>query len=127
MDVVTGLHQVAQHAGDLDRAIRFYRDILGATFIARFDPPGLAFFDLAGTRLLLEARAPSAMLYLRVEDIDAAYRTLSDRGVTFEEDPRPIYHDADGIFGRRGEEEWLAAFRDSEGNVVALMSRRIAG
>lgn len=127
MEIVTGLHQVAQHAVDLDRAIRFYRDILGAKFIARFDPPGLAFFDLGGTRLLIESGAPSAMLYLRVQDIDAAHRTLSDRGVTFEEDPHPIYRDADGIFGRRGEEEWLAAFRDSEGNLLALMARRVAG
>ncbi|MDQ3931612.1 MAG: VOC family protein [Actinomycetota bacterium] len=127
MEVVSGLHQVAQHAEDLDRAIGFYRDVLGARFIARFDAPGLAFFDLQGTRLLLESGVPSAMLYLRVRDIDAAFRTLSERGVVFEEDPRLVYRDDEGLFGPPGEEEWIAAFRDSEGNLVALMSRRIAG
>lgn len=126
MDVVNGLHQVAQHAEDLDRAIGFYRDILGARFIARFDPPGLAFFDLEGTRLLLESGVPSAMLYLRVQDIDAAYWTLSDRGVTFEAEPQLIYRDDEGVFGPPGQEEWLATFRDSEGNLMALMARRVA-
>ncbi len=125
MNVVAGLHQVAQRAVDLERAITFYRDILAVRFIARFDPPGLAFFDLGGTRLLLEAGVPSAMLYLRVQSIGVAYRTLKDRGVTFEEDPRLIYRDDDGLFGRRGEEEWLAAFRDSEGNLLALMGRQV--
>ncbi|MBW3614764.1 MAG: VOC family protein [Actinobacteria bacterium] len=42
------LHQVAQRARDLGPAIEFYRDVLGLRFIARFDPPGLAFFDMAG-------------------------------------------------------------------------------
>ena len=47
------VHQVAQRAEDLDRAVEFYRDALGVPLIARFDPPGLAFFDLGNTRLLL--------------------------------------------------------------------------
>ncbi len=41
------MHQVAQRAEDLDRAVGFYRDTLELPFIARFDPPGLAFFDRA--------------------------------------------------------------------------------
>ena len=62
------LHQVAQHVDDLDRAVAFYRDTLGLPLVATFDPPGLAFFDLGGTRLLLEMGAPSALLYLRSTD-----------------------------------------------------------
>ena len=34
------LHQVAQHADDLDRAVAFYTDELGGELIARFEPPG---------------------------------------------------------------------------------------
>ncbi|MET1003219.1 MAG: VOC family protein, partial [Acidimicrobiia bacterium] len=33
-----GLRQVAQGVEDLDRAVAFYRDMLGLSFIARFDP-----------------------------------------------------------------------------------------
>jgi catechol 2,3-dioxygenase-like lactoylglutathione lyase family enzyme len=50
---VDGLHQVAQKADDLDASVAFYRDVLGLRLIARFDPPGLAFFELGGSRLLL--------------------------------------------------------------------------
>ena len=54
------LHQVALRAGDLDAAVGFYRDALGAVFIARFDPPGLAFFkDPAGNTLALATRNPA--------------------------------------------------------------------
>ena len=60
------LMQVAQRVTDLNRAIEFYRDILGGDLLARFDPPGLTFFDIGRVRLLLEADAPSCLLYLRV-------------------------------------------------------------
>ena len=50
------LHQVAQHADDLDRAVAFYTDVLGCELIARFDPPGLAFLRLGDVRLLLDKR-----------------------------------------------------------------------
>ena len=81
------LHQVAQRAVDLDRATAFYRDILGLAVLARFDPPGLAFFDLGDTRLLLEAGAPSAILYLEVDDIDATAASLAASGVEFVDEP----------------------------------------
>ena len=58
MGPVDGLHQVAQKADDLDESVAFYRDVLGLRLIARFDPPGLAFLDLGGSRLLLEPAAP---------------------------------------------------------------------
>src|SRR5690349_14496135 len=105
---MTGLHQVAQHVDDLDRATAFYRDVLQLPFIARFDPPGLAFFDLGGTRLLLEAGASSALLYLRVDDIQATVADLRSKGVTVEHDPHVIFKDDDGTFGNKGEEEWMA-------------------
>ena len=37
---VTHLRQVAQHVEDMDRAVAFYRDVVGLDLIARFDPPG---------------------------------------------------------------------------------------
>ncbi len=48
------LVQVAQHVDDLDRAVAFYEDLLGQKVAAQFDPPGIAFFLLDGTRLLLD-------------------------------------------------------------------------
>jgi methylmalonyl-CoA/ethylmalonyl-CoA epimerase len=121
---IQSLHQVAQRATDLDRAIAFYRDVLGLRFVARFDPPGLAFFDLGTTRLLLEEGASSAILYLGVPDIDAAYESLRARGVTFGDAPHLLHRDDAGQFGNAGEEEWITFFRDPDDNVVALIERR---
>lgn len=53
------LIQIAQHADDLDRASDFYTVLLEQRPVARFDPPGLLFFDLHGVRLLLDRNAPS--------------------------------------------------------------------
>ena len=46
--------QIALHADDLDRAVAFYRDTLGMRFLFQV-PPGLAFFDCGGIRLMLDA------------------------------------------------------------------------
>ena len=118
------LHQVGGRATDLDADIDFYQNTLGAQFIAKYDPPGLVFFEFSGTRLLLEHGANPAMLYLNVDDIDAAYQELLDKGVTFEQAPQLVFHDEDGTFGEKGIEEWMAFFQDPAGNTLALASQR---
>jgi methylmalonyl-CoA/ethylmalonyl-CoA epimerase len=122
--VVSGLRQVAQRVENLDRAVLFYGEVLGARLLARFDPPGFAFFDLGGVRLLLEGTAPPAMLYLEVDDVEGACAALEARGVVFEGEPHVIFTDDGGLFGPPGGEEWMAFFRDSENNLVGLSSRR---
>lgn len=120
------LHQVAVRAPDLDAAIAFYRDVLGAAFVARFDPPGLAFFNFDGVRLLLDRNATAGTLYFHVEDIDAAVAELLERGLSIESGPVMIHRDEDGTFGPAGEEEWMAFFKDPGGNTLALATRRTA-
>jgi methylmalonyl-CoA/ethylmalonyl-CoA epimerase len=123
---ISGLTQVALGVADADRAVAFYRDVLGLRLLARFDPPGLAFFDLGGTRLLLEQGAPASLLYLTVDDIDAAVGELRAQGVEFADEPHCIHVDDEGTFGERGVAEWMVFFKDSEGNLVALDERRPA-
>ncbi len=120
------LLQVAQHAEDLDRAAAFYTDVLGAAPVARFDPPGLLFFDLGGVRLLLDRGAPPALLYLRVDDARSFLAGLRARGVTVEGEANLIHTDDAGLFGAPGTEEWMGFFRDSEGNLVGCASRHPA-
>jgi methylmalonyl-CoA/ethylmalonyl-CoA epimerase len=117
------IHQIAVFARDLDEATAFYRDTLGATYLARFDPPGLVFFDFAGTRLLLEKTGPKASLYFRVDDIGAAHQELSARGIQFIAEPQMIFRDDNGTFGEAGEDEWMAFFSDPSENILALASR----
>jgi methylmalonyl-CoA/ethylmalonyl-CoA epimerase len=114
--------QIAIHADDLDRAVAFYRDTLGMRFLFQASPPGLAFFDCGGIRLMLDAvkekdsnERISSMLYYKVADLNALYETLLSRGVKFESKPHLIAKMPD-------HELWMAFFRDSEGNMAGLMS-----
>jgi methylmalonyl-CoA/ethylmalonyl-CoA epimerase len=115
---VRRIGQIAVTVADVERARDFYRDVVGLRHL--FDaPPRLSFFDCGGVRLMLgeaEGGAGGAsILYLDVGDIHAAHERLRGAGVHFEAAP---HHVAD--LGDR--DLWLAFFRDSEGNVMSLMS-----
>ena len=49
---------------------------------------------------------------------------LRERGVSFDSEPHLIHTDADGAFGAVGAQEWMAFFRDPDGNVLARAERR---
>ena len=116
------LIQVAQRAEDLPRAADFYARLLGARPTAQFDPPGLVFFDLDGVRLLLDAAAPSALVYLGVDDVRARVEQLRSEGVEVSGEPHVIFQHADDSLGPAGTDEWMAFVVDSEGNTVGLVS-----
>jgi methylmalonyl-CoA/ethylmalonyl-CoA epimerase len=117
---ISRLGQIAINAKDVDRAARFYEEKLGLRLLFKA-PPGLAFFDCGGVRLMLgraekpELDHPSSVLYFAVPDIQVAYDRLKATEVPFEDEPHLIAkmptHDL-----------WMAFFRDSEGNLLALMS-----
>jgi len=114
------LVQVALRAIDLERAAAFYTDLLGADPTGRFDPPGLLFFDLDGTRLLLDGNAPASMLYLEVEDLRRTVEGLRGRTEVVSE-PHAIFSHEDDTLGPVGTTEWQAFVTDSEGNTVGLV------
>ena len=113
--------QIAMIVKDLPRASAFYRERLGMKFL--FEVPGLAFFDCGGVRLMLgpaekpEHDHPGSVLYFKVDDIDAAYADLGNRGVQFIDKPHLIAKMPD-------HELWMAFFNDSEGNTLALMHEK---
>ena len=121
---LTRMHQIGARAPDLDETRRFYEQVLRARPIANFDPPGLLFFDFAGVRLLFERETKPATLYFWVDDIDAAYAALTERGVKFEDEPLLVQRDTEGTFDNPNTEEWMAFFRDPGENIVAIASRR---
>ena len=113
------IHQISMRVHDVDRAVRFYRDALGVPFLFAA-PPRLAFFDCGGVRLMLSMPEPGfdhsgSVVYFAVDDIAQAHTALKARGVTFTGEPHKIATLAD-------REVWLAAFQDTEGNNLALMS-----
>jgi predicted enzyme related to lactoylglutathione lyase len=111
--------QISMNAKDVDRATTFYRDTLKLPFLFRFGD--LAFFNCDGIRLMVgkaekpEFDHPGSVLYFKVADIRATHRDLVAGGVTFEGEPHLIARMPD-------HELWMAFFRDSEGNTLALMS-----
>ncbi len=121
--------QVAQPSRDLERSVAFYRDVLGGSHTATFDPPGLAFFDIGGVRLMLDA-IPGAInhegspLYFRVDDLEGAVAALREAGVEIEQEPALTHRDEAGDFGPQGPEEWMAFFRDPDGNILAFAEWR---
>jgi methylmalonyl-CoA/ethylmalonyl-CoA epimerase len=117
---ITRLGQVAINAKDMERASAFYEQKLGLKLLFKA-PPSLAFFDCGGVRLMVDRAEkqefdhPSSVLYFAVPDIQAAYQKLTQNGVQFEDQPHVIAkmptHDL-----------WMTFFRDSEENLLALMS-----
>lgn len=107
--------QIAINVRDLARATDFYRDKLGLKFL--FSTGSLAFFDCNGVRLMLDQiePLPSSILYYKVQDLHATTAQFKERGVTFEQDPHLVAKMPD-------HELWMAFFRDSEANIMALMS-----
>ena len=117
---IQNIGQLAINVKDLSRAKAFYRDMLGLQHL--FDAgPHMSFFDCGGVRLLLESsRDPqldhrSSIIYFRVADIDECCQAMVIKGVVFEQNPALVAPMPD-------HDLWMAFFRDSENNLMALMS-----
>jgi methylmalonyl-CoA/ethylmalonyl-CoA epimerase len=119
--VAVKIAQVAQHAGDLDRAQTFYTELLGTQPVGRVDPAGLLFYAVGDTRLMLDLAAPSSVLYLEVTDLPGRVEQLRAHGVVVENEPHVIFEHQDDSLGPAGSAEWQAFVRDSEGNLVGLV------
>ena len=117
---ISRLGQVQIRAHDVKRATTFYQDLLGLKLLFEA-PPGLAFFDCGGVRLMIdrpekpEFDHPSSVLYFAVPDIQSAHAQLKQSGVHFEDEPHVIARMPD-------HDLWMTFFRDSEDNLMALMS-----
>ena len=119
---LTKIGQISVNVHDLDRATAFYKDLLGMKHLFSV-PPKMSFFDCDGIRLMLaiperpDLDHPSSILYFKVQDIEETHRVLEERGVHFESKPMLVApmptHDL-----------WMAEFRDSENNVLALMCEK---
>ena len=112
--------QISVNVSDLARATAFHRDTLGIKFL--FDAGKMSFFDCQGLRLMLsvpekpEFDHPSSILYFDVRGIWPHYRALGEAGVELVGEPHLVSPMAD-------HDLWMAFFRDSEGNMLALMSQ----
>jgi catechol 2,3-dioxygenase-like lactoylglutathione lyase family enzyme len=103
---------------DIERSCRFYRDVLELHETSA--TPAWAVFDLDGKDLVIEAVAADdperdlvgrlLAVSFKVADIDAAYRDLTAKGVSFPEPPE-----------RQAWGGTLAFPRDPDGNILTLV------
>jgi catechol 2,3-dioxygenase-like lactoylglutathione lyase family enzyme len=107
---------------NLDRSIAFYRDVLGFTELAS-GYPGVLLGSGEARIVLRVAAVPEPVdrrlvqLLLEVPDVDAAYRDLRDRGVSFIHRPRPVSQYEQLTL-------WAAAMHDPDGHGIAIAQWR---
>src|SRR5579872_1541671 len=117
---ITRVGQIQIRTQDVERAADFYEKVLGLKLLFKA-PPGLAFFECNGVRLMLdrpekpEFDHAASILYFAVPDIQAAHAGMKEKGVRFEDEPHMIAKMPD-------HDLWMTFFRDSEDNLLALMS-----
>ena len=113
------ISQIAIIVHDLEKALVFYRDVLGIPFL--FKAPNLAFFNCGSIRLMLglpetpEFDHPGSIIYFKVDDLNTTFETLIGRGVKFKDQPHLVAKLPD-------HELWMTFFEDLDKNIFALMS-----
>ncbi len=119
---LSAIRQIAVTVSDVDRALAFYRDVLGLTFLFSAGP-NLAFLDAAGTRIMLTtpqgsgAIGQNSVLYFKVSDIATIHAALVERGAKDELAPQLAAKMPD-------HELWTGFLRDPDGNLVGLMEEK---
>ena len=115
---------------DLDRARRFYADVLGMEPAEERDG-GLLYHGASGDFALFasggRASGESTQMAFEVDDLEAVVAALRARGLEFEKVDIPGLETRDGIVqvegnypSKGGRGERAVWFRDSEGNLLGL-------
>ncbi|TGQ41961.1 VOC family protein [Mesorhizobium sp. M00.F.Ca.ET.216.01.1.1] len=124
MPAIGAVRQVALSAGrDLDATLKFWRDVLGMSLHARFDPPGIAFIMAGDVRLFFTDGIPAGTVYLDIAGLDHFHTSAKAAGVPFTAPPTLVHRDTEGQFGPAGESEWMAFLKDPAGNTIGLVER----
>jgi predicted enzyme related to lactoylglutathione lyase len=122
MERIFAIGQIAITVSDVEKALGFYRDILGLSFL--FSPsPGLAFLKAGDVRVMLSTPqgagrvGANSIIYFKTSDIENTHAAIIARGVTNERSPQLAAKMPD-------HELWLSFIRDSDGNLVGLMEEK---
>lgn len=117
---ILSIGQIAIAVSDIEQAKVFYQNTLGLTFLFAV-PSGLAFFDCAGTRLMLttlqgrEQDHKTSVIYYKVDDIASYTEQLKQKSVTFEREPALAVKMPD-------HELWMGFIRDPDQNLIGIMA-----
>ena len=115
------LYAIRIFTTDWNRSLKFYRDAIGLSLKLSEESMGWAEFDIGGPSLAIESIDPAnpetknlvgrfVGISLRVDDIEATYSELTDKGVVFTSPPE--------------KQSWggtIAHFKDPDSNVITLV------
>jgi catechol 2,3-dioxygenase-like lactoylglutathione lyase family enzyme len=111
------LSNVILRVEDLDVSLEFWRDKVGLDL--QWATGEFAFLSLGNVNLMLnrpevfESQVSDTEIVLEVDDLMTTHAEMSERGVPFEVEPRPVTTD--------GERTLLAAhFRDPDGHLASV-------
>lgn len=117
---IGSIGQIAIAVSDIKKSVNFYRDTLELKLLFEA-PPGLAFFDCGGVRLMLtipqgdERDHRTSVIYYKVNDIEAATIALKAKGVSFIHEPQMTAKMED-------HELWIGFIRDPDENLIGIMA-----
>ena len=119
---ISSIGQIAITVSDVEKAVVFYRDVLGLRFLFSAGPQ-LAFMKAGDVRIMLSTPqgagqvGANSVLYFRTSSIERAHATFVERGAVSERLPQLAAKMPD-------HELWLSFLRDPDGNLVGLMEEK---
>lgn len=121
-NTISAIGQIAITVSDVQKALGFYRDILGLSFL--FSPtPELAFLKAGDVRIMLSTPqgagkvGANSILYFKTSNIETTHANILARGATNERSPQLAAKMPD-------HELWLSFIRDPDGNLLGLMEEK---
>jgi predicted enzyme related to lactoylglutathione lyase len=119
---ISAIGQIAITVSDVQKALGFYRDILGLPFL--FSPSSeLAFLKAGEVRLMLSTPqgvgqiGANSILYFKTSNIETTHAEIIAQGATNERAPQLAAKMPD-------HELWLSFIRDPDGNLLGLMEEK---
>lgn len=119
---ILSIGQIAITVSDVEKALVFYRDVLGLSFL--FSPSAdLAFLKAGDTRIMLSTPqgagkvGENSILYFKASGIEKLHAEIVANGATDERAPQLAAKMPD-------HELWLSFVRDPDGNLVGLMEEK---
>lgn len=119
---ISGIRQIAVTVSDVDKALAFYRDILGLEFL--FAPNAeLAFVQAGDIRIMLSTPqgagtvGANSILYFMVDEIEATFDAFVSSGAQSERAPALAAQMPD-------HELWIGFVKDPDGNLVGLLEEK---
>jgi methylmalonyl-CoA/ethylmalonyl-CoA epimerase len=119
---IVNIGQIAIAVTEIKSAVDFYQNILELDLLFEA-PPGLAFFNCGGVRLMLttpqgeKSDHHTSTIYYKVDDLERAVSTLKSKGIKFIQEPQLTAKMPD-------HELWMGFIRDPDNNLIGIMAEK---